>query len=277
MDERKLAKLKARIGDEIFELLVGTRIDNVHMLDNTLLADKLQEIVNAINVREKIVDVDRKIESAKTDVESKANIYTDQQISLVTETGIPKLMVYPLFCTASEEGQTVFNIELDTFDVNTDTVFVQSGRTMLAPELDFSIVDNTIVLVEGVPVDRTITIYVFKNIPLGDDGSVSGRVIAPNSMSLNTLKTRQITLLASGWSEEYPFEQTIEIDDILAKDSLMVVGAVYANDATLEQVKAIDKAVGLLMFYEDGVQDGSVTFRAKKKPQVDITITTKGA
>ena len=114
--------------------------------------------------------------------------YVDSQIALITETGIPKLMVYPVMVTAGEDNQTVFNITLDTFDINTDTVFVQSGRTMLFPEQDFSIVGNTVVLKEGVPFGRTIGIYVFKNVPLGDDGNVSGTVIAPNTLPLDRLE-----------------------------------------------------------------------------------------
>lgn len=113
--------------------------------------------------------------------------YVDKQIALVTETGIPKLMVYPLSVTATEDNQTTFPIDLSTFDVDTDTVLVQSGRTMLFPNQDFTVNGSTVVLNEGVPSGRTIGIYVFKNVPLGEDGSVSGKVINPNSLPLDRL------------------------------------------------------------------------------------------
>ena len=121
-------------------------------------------------------DVDSSIATAE---------FVQQQLASITETGIPKLNVYPLSVVSSTEGQTVFNIDLDTFDKNTDTVLVQSERTMLFPTLDFSIVNNTVVLNEGVPAGRTIGIYVFKNVPIGEEGSVSGIVLAPNSIPLN--------------------------------------------------------------------------------------------
>lgn len=114
--------------------------------------------------------------------------YVDKQIALVTETGIPKLMVYPLSVTATEDNQTTFPIDLSTFDVDTDTVLVQSGRTMLFPNQDFTVNGSTVVLNEGVPSGRTIGIYVFKNVPLGEDGSVSGQVIAAGSLPLDRLE-----------------------------------------------------------------------------------------
>lgn len=185
--DQKIVKLKAKLAGTLYELLVNTRIDNVQMLDGTLLADKLQEIINAINAREKIVDVDRKIDAASSATELKAQEYTNTQIGLISQTGIPKLMVYPLSCLATEKNQTVFNIDLETFDINTDTVFVQSGRTILSPNYDFIVQGKTIVLTEGVDKDRTIDIYVFKNVPMGEEGSVSGGVIADGSIPLSKL------------------------------------------------------------------------------------------
>ena len=202
--------------------------------------------------------------------------YVDQQIALITETGIPKLMSYALPVVAEEDGQTVFNINLETFDVLTDTVIVQYGRTFLSPNRDFSIVGKTVVLNEGAPLGRTLDIYIFKNVPLGDDGNVSGQVIADETLSLDAMKTRYIVLTASGWSDIYPYEQTVEVEGITSNDSLMIIGAVHADGNTEAQDKAIDKAAGMLMYYEDGVNDGSVTFRAKKKPAIDITVITKG-
>lgn len=301
MADSKLAILKATINGILNDMLIKTRVDNVFMTDETTtLSSKLAEIIQAVNIREKIEDVNKKITAAKKevaeDIDSAKNeinakidsltyedvgatteAYVDQQILLVTETGIPKLMVYPLPVTATEDNQTVFPIGLDTFDSGTDTVLVQSGRTMLFPQLDYTISEGNVVLTEGVPVDRVIGIYVMKNVPLGEDGSVSGKVIANDTVSLKALKTRYITLLASNWSDTYPYEQTITVDNISSTDDLMVVGVIHAEGNTMEQDKAIDKAAGNLMYYEDGVGDGQVTFRAKKIPEVDFTVITKGA
>ena len=51
-------------------------------------------------------------EKAVKDAAFQAKSYTDQQISLVTETGIPKLVSYPLLVTATADNQKVFEIPL---------------------------------------------------------------------------------------------------------------------------------------------------------------------
>lgn len=109
---------------------------------------------------------------------------------------------------------------------------------------------------------------------LGEDlaGSLQNQI---NDI-IESMRTRYITLTASGWSDTYPYEQTVEVEGITSDDSLMVIGAVHVNGNTEAQDKAIDKAAGMLMYYEDGVKAGSVTFRAKKKPAVDFTVITKG-
>lgn len=113
--------------------------------------------------------------------------YVDDQISSIASTGIPKLVVYPLSQEATVDGQTEFEIDLDNFDIDTDTVLVQSGRTMLFPDVDFTVSSNKVTLNEGVPSGRTIGIYVFKNVPIGNDGSISGVVLKTGSLPLDRL------------------------------------------------------------------------------------------
>lgn len=113
--------------------------------------------------------------------------YVDTQITKITETGIPKLQVYPLDLIVGEEDQTEFAIDLSTFDVNTDTVLVQKGMLWLNPNGDYTVEDGKVVLSEGTSAGQTIGIWVWKNVPLGEDGSVSGTVIAPGTLPLNAL------------------------------------------------------------------------------------------
>jgi hypothetical protein len=102
----------------------------------------------------------KKIEADKTDLEAFATEeYVDEKLSTI---GIPKLVTHTFPITATEEGQTVFPIELESFNSSTDTVMVQDGRTMLFPNVDFTVVDNTVVLTEGWSVGDTGGIYVFK-------------------------------------------------------------------------------------------------------------------
>lgn len=122
-----------------------------------------------------------------SDVGAATPSYVDEQVAKITEVGVPKLNVYTLEQAATTEGQTTFPINLDTFDSSTDTVLVQSGRTMLSPVSDFTVSGKNVVLTEGVPLGRTITIYVFKNVPAGEDGSVSGSVIADGSIAASKL------------------------------------------------------------------------------------------
>lgn len=87
---------------------------------------------------------------------------------------------------------------------------------------------------------------------------------------------REITLLSSNWSNQYPYCQTVAVDGITSDSNIKVIGAMHADGNTYEQDKAIDKAVGLLMYVGDGVVDGAITFKAKKLPEIDFTVIIEG-
>lgn len=88
---------------------------------------------------------------------------------------------------------------------------------------------------------------------------------------------RTITLTASGWSDTYPYTQTVEVPGITANDSIKVIDIYADADTTLEEIKSYKKAAGLLMHSTGGVTDGKLTFKAYKKPAVDFQIMTEGA
>ena len=88
---------------------------------------------------------------------------------------------------------------------------------------------------------------------------------------------RIIKLTAAGWSGSYPFTQTVDAAGITVADDIKVIGVYVPANATLEQVKAWNKAAGYLMCNPDGVADGKITFKAYKKPAVDFQILTEGA
>lgn len=85
------------------------------------------------------------------------------------------------------ENQTNFSIAYKTFDYTNDTVQVQSGRTILAPNLDYTVVSGGIVLSEGVPAGRTITIRILKTVNTAEDETMSGVYITPKSIPLDRL------------------------------------------------------------------------------------------
>ncbi|GAE07284.1 phage tail protein [Paenibacillus sp. JCM 10914] len=128
--------------------------------------------------------------------------YTDQQINLVTETGIPKLVSYPLKIIATSDNQTVFEIPLDLFDVNTDTLLVSINRAVLDPTQ--YTVTNTIrsgdgevtqrakiTLLSGVSSTSEVTMVVLKNVPLGEGGAINGAVLAVDSVPINRVNGLQ--------------------------------------------------------------------------------------
>lgn len=96
--------------------------------------------------------------------------------------------------------------------------------------------------------------------------------------AVNKLGNRRILkLTAAGWSGSYPFTQTVDAAGITVADDIKVLGVYIPANATLEQVKAWNKAAGYLMCNPDGVADGKITFKAYKKPAVDFQILTEGA
>lgn len=117
--------------------------------------------------------------------------YVNEQIQLITETGIPKLQVYTQEVTAVTDGQTTFTIDLETFDVKTDTVLMLDGRGLLLPNSDFTVSGNVVTVVDAWNAGDVGGLLILKNVPMGEDGSVSGAVIAPG------------TIPASALSEEY--------------------------------------------------------------------------
>lgn len=108
-----------------------------------------------------------------------------------------------------------------------------------------------------------------------EDLKGKGFASAAEVTKLHTRRT--ITLKRDAWSGTYPFEQIVGTDGITSKDTIKVIGAYHAKNNSEQANKAIDKAAGLLMFNESGCQDGKITFRAKKKPDIDFTIITEGA
>ncbi|WP_411552304.1 phage tail protein [Paenibacillus lautus] len=141
-------------------------------------------------------------EKAVKDAALQAKSYTDQQISLVTETGIPKLVSYPLLVTATADDQKVFEIPLDLFDANTDTLLVAINRAALDPT-QYTVTNTVrneagevtqrakITLLSGVTTTSEVTMVVLKNVPIGPNGSINGAALAVNSVPVNRVSGLQ--------------------------------------------------------------------------------------
>jgi len=90
-------------------------------------------------------------------------------------------------------------------------------------------------------------------------------------------KPRTLTLTAAGWSSAYPYTQTVAAEGVTAEDSIKIIAVKIPENATQDQVKALNKAAGLLIYNPGGVGNGQITFRAYMKPVVDFSIITEGA
>ncbi|SHN66034.1 hypothetical protein SAMN02745215_01608 [Desulfitobacterium chlororespirans DSM 11544] len=123
------------------------------------------------------------LEEQLGEAEQSSKAYTDQQIQLVTATGIPKLVTYSYVLAADQHGQTDFEIPLETFVKETDTVTVAQNSTVLSTER-YSVVDLKIVrLAEGVNIGTEIFIQVWKNVLIGPDGAISAAVLANDTVT----------------------------------------------------------------------------------------------
>lgn len=122
------------------------------------------------------------------DVGAATPSYVDEQIAALSELGVSKLNVDTKEQTATTEGQTVFPILTEGYNAASDTVKVYSGRTTLSPISDYTINGSNVVLNEGVPLGRTITMDVFRNVLAGDAGAVNGSSIAVGTIPLDRLE-----------------------------------------------------------------------------------------
>ncbi|WP_068616458.1 tail fiber protein [Paenibacillus tuaregi] len=145
---------------------------------------------------ESLAATEKAVKVAKEEAAVQSKAYTDQQINLVTETGIPKLVSYPLLVTATTDNQTSFEIPLDTFDSNTDTLLVSINRATL--DATQYTVTNTVRegsgkvtqraklnLSEGISKTSEVAMVVLKNVPIGAEGAINGAVLAEGSVPIN--------------------------------------------------------------------------------------------
>lgn len=111
-----------------------------------------------------------------------AKDYTDSQVALITETGIPKLTRLEYILRNVQVGTTQVQIPSDNFDGRTDTVDLYINTTHKNSD-DYTYTEaGLITLAKPLEAVSTLTIHVLKNVPMGEDGSVSGKVIAAGSM-----------------------------------------------------------------------------------------------
>lgn len=106
---------------------------------------------------------------------------------------------------------------------------------------------------------------------------INGNMDTIDRVIQKAVSRRTLTLTASGWSASYPFTQEVTVSGVTVDDDIKIIGVFVPAGATKEQAKALTKAAGYLIYNPDGVEAGKVTFKAYKKPTVDIQVITEGA
>lgn len=177
---------------------MSSKTKNLGLLKKDPILDKN----DTFNIQTMLNDNWDKLDGAVGGGFQQAKDYTDEQISLVTATGIPKLVSYPLQVTATEDKQTTFEIPLDAFEVATDTLIVVINRAFLdasqytvkaaaRDEAGELVKRAEIELIKGVKIDSKISLIVLKNVPIGADGSINGAVLATESVPINRVNGLQ--------------------------------------------------------------------------------------
>lgn len=107
-------------------------------------------------------------------------------------------------------------------------------------------------------------------------GGISGTLASQTDLKSEldakaTVRTFNVTLVASGWSENAPFTQTISVNGMLETDS--PITDIVLNDTTATAI-AENKAFGYVSKITTA-NDSITVVCLEKQPEVDITIQLK--
>ena len=92
-----------------------------------------------------------------------------------------------------------------------------------------------------------------------------------NAVKVNT----SITVLASGWSENIPYTQTITVDGLHADSKYsLFIKLFLSSDSTSESAKALKKNYGFID-YAETTENGLKLTCYNKKPTIDIPVVLK--
>lgn len=178
---------------------------------NKWLGNEFPKRQDFIEDNEKIDTALKTIESNRNDIISQLNekaskIYVDSQIDQVSATGIPKLMMYSYDISITAVTNTV-EIPMDLFSKDTDTVLVFKD-TRIVPTSDYKITQEEgqkgKITFSGTIDNCLISIYVLKNVPIGEDGAINGRCLSVDSIPMDRVMglTSQLSDMATKTTAE---------------------------------------------------------------------------
>ena len=84
---------------------------------------------------------------------------------------------------------------------------------------------------------------------------------------------KEVSLPSTGWSTSFPYTQTISNNEISSNDN-PILGMVIPETYNADQIKAYQKAFSYI--FAGTTADGSITFYATNKPEIDLTVGLKG-
>jgi hypothetical protein len=272
---------------------VSSKTKNLGLLKKDPILDKN----DTFNIQTMLNDNWDKLDGAVGGGFQQAKAYTDEQISLVTATGIPKLVSYPLQVTAAEDKQTTFEIPLDTFDSATDTLIVVINRAFLDASqytVKGAVRDDAgalvkraeLVLAKGVTEGSELSLLVMKNVPIGEDGAINGAILAKESVPIDRVRGLQdkvneafqagnerkselvAALVAKGITatiEESWRDLLVKVDNILK-----ATGDATANDILQDKIATTDlgKIIGTIPVCGDMFKSG-IYFNDNRNSYVD--------
>lgn len=111
----------------------------------------------------------------------------NDSISLIGQTGIPKLVSYP-FVVDIIEDQVTYKIPLVSFDKSNDTLFVFKNTIVLYEQEHYTVNSQNEVVLKDAPLTGKMLFVILKNVPIGPTGSVGGSVIADGTLTKNKLE-----------------------------------------------------------------------------------------
>lgn len=146
--------------------------------------------------------VDEKVAEHKEQITAAVQDLEDLVESIV-QTGVAKLVRYSYTIPATTDGQTELEIPLATFDQDTDTVLLIRDSIVLYETVDYTISNRKIILNTpiGNAADTSFYLLILKNVPVGEEGGVSGGVITDGSIAKRKLEQTLQDKIGNSWQK----------------------------------------------------------------------------
>jgi hypothetical protein len=165
----------------------------------------------------------------------------DSQVTVITSTGIPKLVSYPFDLNATSDGQTKFEIPYDYFNSDTDTLMVFAGGVWRAKteytitnpvDVNNVITRGYITFKEGRALNSYVGMLILKNVALGPEGTVNGNMLAIESIPQNRVVGLVDLATDVASRNTYPIKNVVDLNNETTASHFSFNSATVANSPT---------------------------------------------